>query len=320
VVQTRYRPYGQERWTEGGAVSDYTFTGQRVERGFGLMDYNARYYDPRLGRFISADALVPSYANPQALNRYTYVLNRPLNLFDPTGQRYECGSYAGECSSDTYYAGFSVLDDRPEVQAYQEWAMDPKHFLEPIVDWALFGMAGGLIGDIVNIGIDLLIPGLRAPVMRYPAGQHRDIIGDPGPTGRNRYPAAQATGSTSSVTQSGNFVDTPYGPAVQDSSPSAQGLREEVASGRMIYRAGAFGQSNAAEGQFWGVDSPLEPGYADKYGIASYTEPGFVIGGTVKSGANFVTRPAPGYGTNAGGALEVVVEPGGVKIEFFHMP
>jgi RHS repeat-associated protein len=85
VAETRYLPYGEERWTSGGAVSDYTFTGQRVERGFGLMDYNARYYDPGLGRFVSADMVVPQAGNPQALNRYAYVLNNPIVYIDPSG-------------------------------------------------------------------------------------------------------------------------------------------------------------------------------------------------------------------------------------------
>ncbi len=33
-----------------------------------------------------------------------------------------------------------------------------------------------------------------------------------------------------------------------------------------------------------------------------------------------LTRPAPGIGTNLGGSMEVVVQPGGVQIEWFHMP
>jgi RHS repeat-associated protein len=77
VAETRYLPYGQERWASGGAVSDYTYTGQRAEAGFRLMDYNARYYDPGLGRFISADTVVPEAGNPQALNRYAYAGNNP---------------------------------------------------------------------------------------------------------------------------------------------------------------------------------------------------------------------------------------------------
>jgi hypothetical protein len=34
---------------------------------------------------LSADTVVPGAGNPQAFNRYSYVLNRPLNMVDPTG-------------------------------------------------------------------------------------------------------------------------------------------------------------------------------------------------------------------------------------------
>jgi len=50
-----------------------------------LYFYDARSYDPSLGRFIQADTLVPSPANPQSLNRYAYTLNNPLRYTDPTG-------------------------------------------------------------------------------------------------------------------------------------------------------------------------------------------------------------------------------------------
>lgn len=49
------------------------------------MYYNARYYDPRLGRFLSADSVVPSSDDPQSLNRYSYARNNPLLYTDPTG-------------------------------------------------------------------------------------------------------------------------------------------------------------------------------------------------------------------------------------------
>ncbi|MET0116416.1 MAG: RHS repeat-associated core domain-containing protein [Sedimenticola sp.] len=46
---------------------------------------NGRIYDPMLGRFLSADPHVQSPANPQNLNRYTYVNNNPLSYTDPSG-------------------------------------------------------------------------------------------------------------------------------------------------------------------------------------------------------------------------------------------
>jgi hypothetical protein len=53
------------------------------------MHFGARYFSPTLGRFVSADSIVPGAGNPQAFNRYSYVLNSPLNYTDPTGH-YEC--------------------------------------------------------------------------------------------------------------------------------------------------------------------------------------------------------------------------------------
>lgn len=51
----------------------------------GLLYYGARFYVPGVGRFLSADTIVPNPGNPQAYNRYSYVENRPLNFDDPTG-------------------------------------------------------------------------------------------------------------------------------------------------------------------------------------------------------------------------------------------
>jgi hypothetical protein len=44
-----------------------------------------RWYDAQLGRWISADSIVPDPANPQSLNRFMYVLGNPLRYTDPTG-------------------------------------------------------------------------------------------------------------------------------------------------------------------------------------------------------------------------------------------
>ncbi|GEM_PF-4715606 len=85
VSDARYYPYGEVRWQEGQSKTDFGFTGQRNEASFGLMDYNARYYSPVLGRFISADSVVPEPGGSQGFNRYSYVGNNPINHTDSSG-------------------------------------------------------------------------------------------------------------------------------------------------------------------------------------------------------------------------------------------
>ncbi|MCL4870844.1 MAG: RHS repeat-associated core domain-containing protein [Anaerolineae bacterium] len=81
----------QEQALERGRTSPPTtltergYTGHHENRDIGLTYMNARYYIPGLGRFLTADTIVPAPANPQSHNRYTYVLGNPLVLVDPTG-------------------------------------------------------------------------------------------------------------------------------------------------------------------------------------------------------------------------------------------
>jgi RHS repeat-associated protein len=79
LSQARYTPYGQVRWNGDTVMpTKFAFTGQRQD-GFGLMDYNARFYSPKLGRFVSADSIIPNAMSPQAFDRFAYVLNNPVH-------------------------------------------------------------------------------------------------------------------------------------------------------------------------------------------------------------------------------------------------
>jgi len=51
----------------------------------GLLYLRARYYDPSIGRFISADPYLGRMAEPVTQNRYIYVQNNPLLYIDPNG-------------------------------------------------------------------------------------------------------------------------------------------------------------------------------------------------------------------------------------------
>ncbi|MBV6401908.1 MAG: hypothetical protein CNIPEHKO_02211 [Anaerolineales bacterium] len=65
--------------------TDKLFTGQRNIAGLGIYHYQSRFYSPKLGRFLSADSLVPNPFNPQDYNRYSYVRNNPVRYTDPSG-------------------------------------------------------------------------------------------------------------------------------------------------------------------------------------------------------------------------------------------
>jgi len=83
--EVRYRAFGATRFTSGTTPTSVRFTGQREEAALGLYDYNARWYDPALGRFIQPDILVPEPVDARMFDRYAYVNNNPLKFNDPTG-------------------------------------------------------------------------------------------------------------------------------------------------------------------------------------------------------------------------------------------
>ena len=86
LERIEYDPFGQIISPGGhSAVTDLAFTGQRIEAEHGLYDYGGRTYDPRLGRFLQADPLIPDAFDSQSLNPYSYVRNNPLNRIDPSG-------------------------------------------------------------------------------------------------------------------------------------------------------------------------------------------------------------------------------------------
>ena len=79
-----YLPYGAERTAT--ANNDVKFaTYHRDSTG---LDYaNQRYYDARVGRFLTADPYVASGgpADPGSWNRYAYTRGDPVNRYDPQG-------------------------------------------------------------------------------------------------------------------------------------------------------------------------------------------------------------------------------------------
>ncbi|MCP5516166.1 MAG: VCBS repeat-containing protein [Verrucomicrobiales bacterium] len=94
IERFSYDPFGKRRdeaWNNipsGTLRSDVTeraFTGHLQLDALDVIHMGGRSYDPVLGRMLSADPLIQSPGNLQSHNRYSYVLNNPLTLTDPTG-------------------------------------------------------------------------------------------------------------------------------------------------------------------------------------------------------------------------------------------
>lgn len=94
-----YLPFGDYRKTPTADLTELGFTGHHENRELGLTYMNARFYLPGIGRFASADTIVPGPENPQAYNRYSYTLNNPILLVDPSGHA-QCHSLEGTCYAE----------------------------------------------------------------------------------------------------------------------------------------------------------------------------------------------------------------------------
>ena len=73
-----YSPYGESSVSSG---EPFRYTGRRLDDETGLYYYRARYYSPKLGRFLQTDPM----ANFDDLNRNVYVRNDPVNRVDNMG-------------------------------------------------------------------------------------------------------------------------------------------------------------------------------------------------------------------------------------------
>jgi len=130
VARQWYHPYGTVRAGDD-LPTDIGFTGQRAESSElgSLMFFRARFYSPLVGRFLSADTIVPSPGNPQAFNRYAFVLNNPLKYIDPSGHGY-CDS-PNALPEDCAEAGKPL----PKYAWVEGWGyFDTKHLIDETGD------------------------------------------------------------------------------------------------------------------------------------------------------------------------------------------
>lgn len=102
-----------------GMSNPYQYSGEMYEEQTGFYDLRARYYDPKVGRFVSEDTYKGQVDNPLSLNRYTYVHNNPLRFVDPSGHYVDegTGGIGGFTSPEEEYLHWAGVAAR---RAYTE--------------------------------------------------------------------------------------------------------------------------------------------------------------------------------------------------------
>ena len=105
--RTRYLPFGAYRTAPTQTYTDLGYTSQKHNDDLGLIYYNARYYLPSVGRFLSADTIVPDSEDPESFNRYAYTRNNPLKYVDPSGH---CWGFASGLRNTFYQTTCQNID------------------------------------------------------------------------------------------------------------------------------------------------------------------------------------------------------------------
>jgi len=87
VDRFQYGQYGEMVRRTGTSNTVFLYNGRDgvMSDSNGLYYMRARYYDPKMKRFINQDVLRGNIGNGQSLNRYAYVNGNPVSYVDPLG-------------------------------------------------------------------------------------------------------------------------------------------------------------------------------------------------------------------------------------------
>ncbi len=192
-----YYPYGRENDYNTSCSPTYKFTGYESDSETGNYYAYARYYNPRLGRFMSPDPLGGSAGDPQSMNGYSYVLNNPTTLNDPLGLVAVClvagradvagggnnslpscgdgpteggGTWGGGGGGNDYYwGGGNCYVDGGDVPCGALGLLAPPDSVYSVIEcWDSAGCAAGMLdainGQSIEGGAGFWWPGLAYPL------------------------------------------------------------------------------------------------------------------------------------------------------------
>ncbi|MDI7212292.1 RHS repeat domain-containing protein, partial [Leptospira santarosai] len=116
LSQIQYQPYGETFVQRGDLNFSPKYNSQELDRESGFYFYNARYYDPGIARFTSADTIIDGEWDTQGWNRFSYVKGNPIGAKDPSGHDAVVETLAGvnhvlnKLGDSSYKAGTASKD------------------------------------------------------------------------------------------------------------------------------------------------------------------------------------------------------------------
>ncbi|WP_428841768.1 RHS repeat domain-containing protein [Leptospira santarosai] len=108
LSQIQYQPYGETFVQRGDLNFSPKYNSQELDRESGFYFYNARYYDPGIARFTSADTIIDGEFDTQGWNRFSYVKGNPIGAKDPSGHDTVIFLWGPKNSLDVGHAGIAV--------------------------------------------------------------------------------------------------------------------------------------------------------------------------------------------------------------------
>jgi len=82
----KYDAFGVLIGGSGTTANSFLYSGQQYDSTLGLYYLRARYYNPAVGRFQTADSYEGRIGDPATLHKYIYTRNDPVNRIDPSGK------------------------------------------------------------------------------------------------------------------------------------------------------------------------------------------------------------------------------------------
>ena len=150
-----YSPYGSPRYQQGQMGTTKGFTGQYNDSLTGLDYYNARYYDPVVGRFLSADTVK---GNMQGVDPYAYAGNNPETFNDPTGHDqgdpyldYVVSWYTSTHTTQRTFSPVAGVIPHGEVPRGEVRSLWPRYYSTGHPNYPGYGQP-----DIMNLSIGLI--------------------------------------------------------------------------------------------------------------------------------------------------------------------